>query len=45
MNKAVQKLKEFLDRVADLLAGPSSQPEPVPVPVRVRDIRPSHGRR
>lgn len=41
IEKALDKLKEWLDRLVDTLFGPQAQPEhePIPVPVDDRHIR------
>lgn len=39
IEKALEKLKEWLDRLADALFGPGTQPEHEPIPVPVDDRR------
>ena len=43
MSKAVQKVKELLEDLAELLSR-SSQPSLVPIPVRTRETRPNQRR-
>ncbi|MEL6351124.1 MAG: hypothetical protein AAFR58_05120 [Cyanobacteria bacterium J06627_28] len=44
IDKALDKLKEMIDRVMDALFGPQVQPEREPIPIPVDDRRP-RGRR
>lgn len=39
IEKALEKLKEWLDRLADALFGPEAQPEAEAIPVPVDDRR------
>ncbi len=33
LDKVIEKLREWVDRVIDALTGPQSQPQPIPIPV------------
>ncbi|MEO1095283.1 MAG: hypothetical protein AAFX01_10340 [Cyanobacteria bacterium J06638_28] len=39
IEKVLDKLKEWLDRIADALLGPQAQPEHEPIPIPVDDRR------
>lgn len=39
IEKVLDKLKEWLDRLADALFGPNAQPEHEPIPIPVNDRR------
>jgi predicted RNase H-like HicB family nuclease len=41
IEKALEKLKEWIDRLAEILLGPESQPEPELIPIPVDDRRQS----
>ncbi|MBD2090827.1 hypothetical protein H6F67_13305 [Microcoleus sp. FACHB-1515] len=37
IEKVLEKLKEWAQRIIDALLGPESQPEPEPIPIPVND--------
>ncbi len=37
IDKALEKLGEWIDKVMDALFGPQAQPEPIPIPVDDRN--------
>lgn len=37
IDKALEKLRELIDKVLDALFGPQTQPEPEPIPIPVND--------
>lgn len=37
IDRALEKIKEWIDRVLDALFGPESQHEPEPIPIPVSD--------
>jgi predicted RNase H-like HicB family nuclease len=37
IDKALEKLREWIDKVIDALLGPQAQPEPEPIPIPVDD--------
>jgi hypothetical protein len=39
IEKVLEKLKEWLNRLADALLGPQTQPESEPIPIPVEDRR------
>ena len=39
IDKALEKLKELIDKVMDALFGPQAEPEPEPIPIPVDDRR------
>lgn len=39
LEKALEKLKEWVDRLAEILFGPQVQPEQEPIPIPVDDRR------
>lgn len=41
IEKALDKLKEWIDRLAEILFGPETQPEPELIPIPVDDRRQS----
>jgi hypothetical protein len=42
IDKALEKLREWVEKVIDALFGPQTQPEPEPIPIPVDD---RHSRR
>jgi predicted RNase H-like HicB family nuclease len=40
IDKALEKLKEWIDKVIDALLGPQAQPEPELIPIPVDDRNP-----
>jgi hypothetical protein len=39
IEKALEKLRDWVDRILDALLGPEAQPEQEPVPIPVEDRR------
>ncbi len=42
IDQALDKLREWVDKVIDALFGPQAQPEHEPIPIPVDDRRPRH---